>query len=81
MVEPFTLLGLVTASAFSGIVGNKANSFVNTSYNKFIEIVSKGDNPDNQDLQKAIQRSYLQALLKICDESLEKLKVNKKGSL
>ena len=81
MVEPLTLLGWVTANAFSGIVDNKANSLVTTSYNKFVEIVIKGDNPANHDLQIAIQRSYLQALLKICDESLEKLKVNKKGSL
>src|SRR5659263_216497 len=46
-------------------------------YNKFIELVRMGKNPNNYDLQKAIKRSYFRALLKICGECLEKLKANK----
>ena len=83
MIDPLSasLMGWVLASALSGAVGNRADSLVTTSDKKFVEIVRKGETPENHDLQKAIQRSYLQAILKICDECLEKSKTNKKDNI
>ena len=56
MIDPLSasLMGWVLASALSGAVGNRADSLVTTSDKKFVEIVRKGETPENHDLQKAI---------------------------
>lgn len=80
IIDPLfaSLAGGLLASALSGVVGNRADSLVTTSYKKFVGLLKTGKNLENHDLQKAIRRSYLRALLKICKDCREKLKVYKK---
>jgi len=74
-----TVLGGLLSSALSGVVGNRADAAVFNAW-RFIgkRLRENNDKPINHDLQRAVVRSYINALNVICDECLEELKKNKK---
>lgn len=70
-------LGWLMVSALSGVVGNRADAGLKSAYKIIVERLKKGGKPLNQDIQKAVQRSYLQALQEICRECFDELNEDK----
>lgn len=80
-MEPIVItaaLGGLLANALSGIVGNRADVAVNTSWQAIVDRLKKGDKLVNHDLQRAVLRSFALALKTICKDCINDLKAKKK---
>ncbi|HAX89723.1 MAG TPA: hypothetical protein DCY91_26555 [Cyanobacteria bacterium UBA11370] len=75
-MEPITW-GFIVAAALSGVIGNKADVVVNQAFGKGFKAIlnrlKQGDEPVNQELQKAVNRSFLLAQQSIVLNCLEEL--------
>lgn len=72
-------LGGLLSSALSGVVGNRSDAAVYKCWNVINNRLREGrGKPINHDLQRAVVRSYMNALIVICAECVEELKKNKK---
>ncbi len=67
-------LGSLLSNAVSGVVGNRTDAGLRSAYKSIVEVLKKGGKPLIYDLQKAVQRSYLQAIQVICKECLDEQK-------
>ncbi len=80
-MEPITL-GWILAAALSGVIGNKADVAVDRALGKgfkaFTNRLKQGDEPINNELQKAVRRSFLLAQQSIASECLDELTGGKK---
>jgi hypothetical protein len=80
-MEPITL-GWILAAALSGLIGNKADKAVDVALGKGFQAIAdrlkQGNEPINNELQKAVRRSFLLAQQSIASECLDELTGGKK---
>ncbi|MBI4826344.1 MAG: hypothetical protein HY807_07985 [Nitrospirae bacterium] len=74
----FSALGGLLSSALSGVVGNRTDAAVYSAWRVIGKRLREGGRPINHDLQRAVIRSYISALITICNECLAELRENKK---
>jgi tetratricopeptide (TPR) repeat protein len=68
------IFGWLLTTALVGLVGNKANEAVNLTVKKIVERMKEGGRVVNDDIEKAVLRSYIRALRDICENCLIELK-------
>lgn len=71
-------LGGLLVNALSGIVGNRADAAVKSAWQAIVDRLKKGGKPINDDLQRAVLRSFILALKTICDDCINELETQKK---
>ncbi len=80
-MEPITL-GWILAAALSGLIGNKVDKAVDVALGKGFQAIAdrlkQGNEPINNELQKAVRRSFLLAQQSIASECLDELTDGKK---
>jgi hypothetical protein len=83
-MEPITL-GWILAAALSGLIGNKADKAIDVALGKGFQAIAdrlkQGNEPINNELQKAVRRSFLLAQQSIASECLDELTGGRYGGL
>ncbi len=83
-MEPITL-GWILAAALSGLIGNKVDKAVDVALGKGFQAIAdrlkQGNEPINNELQKAVRRSFLLAQQSIASECRDELTGGRYGGL
>ena len=72
-MDPFGLVAFALGAAVGGIIGNRADDTFCRVMNMVIERLRRGGRPVNHDLQRAVRKAYLQAMLAVCEAMLKEL--------
>ena len=70
-------LGGLLVNALSGIIGNRADAAVLGTWQTICDRIKKGGKPVNHDLQQSVLRSFILALITICDDCIAELSTKK----